>query len=133
MICIELPLSVIPAVNKSNGKKYILNLNNYCNWHYHVKNNVKKTYQSEIANKLQGIKFYDPVSLVFVLHMGSARRVDRANVLCIHEKYFCDAMTEQGCMPDDNDKYILSTTYKTGAISKDNPCVRVYIDELTER
>ena len=133
MICIELPLSVIPAKDKANGKKYILNLNYYCNWHRNVKGNVKKTYQEDIAHKLRGMKFHRPVTLTFVLHMGTRRKVDRSNVLCIHEKYFCDAMTEQGCMPDDNDKYILSTTYKTGAISKDNPCVRVYIDELTER
>jgi hypothetical protein len=130
MICIELPLHVIPAVKKSHGKKYIINLNNYCNWHFHVKNNVKKTYQAEIAHKLANIKFYGKIKLTFKLHMGSKRRVDRANVLCIHEKYFCDALVEQRCIPDDCDQYIESTTYKTGAISKDNPCVKVYIEEL---
>jgi len=58
---------------------------------------------------------------------GDNRRVDRANVLSIHEKFFCDALTKHGFIPDDNDKHIKSTHYYSGGIDKLNPRVEIEI------
>ena len=49
-------------------------------------------------------------------------------MLSIHEKFFCDAMTEYGCIADDNDDYIKSTKYLSGGIDKENPRVEIIIE-----
>tara|TARA_R110002020_G_scaffold10785_2_gene40923 strand:- start:4589 stop:4981 length:393 start_codon:yes stop_codon:yes gene_type:complete len=130
MICIELPLQVILPRKKTHGKKYIINFNNFCNWHFHARSDVKNKYKAEIREQLEGLKFYGKIKLTFVVHRPNKRSADRSNICALHEKYFCDAMQDFRCIPDDNDEHIESTTYKTGAIDNKNPCVRVYIEEL---
>lgn len=108
------------------GKKYHINLNNYRNWHYQVSNNLKKLYKACASHQLEGLKF-GQIDITFKLWKASRRRIDRANPLSIHEKFFCDALTELACIPDDNDDYINSTTYLTGGIDKDNPRVEIEV------
>ena len=112
--------------------KMILNLNNYRNWKHFLSNDIKKGYKAIAEPKLEGIKFGLPIKLTFTLWKRDKRKIDRANVLCIHEKFWCDALTECGCFPDDNDEFIVSTKYITGGIDKDNPRVDITMQE-TER
>jgi len=105
----------------------ILNLNQYRNWHYINSNNAKRAYKESLKPQLENLKFDKPITLHFKLFKGSKRRIDRANVLSIHEKFFCDAMTEYGCIPDDNDEFIKETKYTSGSIDKDNPRVEITI------
>lgn len=116
-------------IEKKNGKKIYINLNNYRNWHFHTSNNIKKQYQQIAIDRLPKIKC-KKINLTFILYRGDNRKVDRSNVLSIHEKFFCDALTRIKFIPDDNDDYIESTTYKSGKISKDNPRVDIFIDVL---
>ena len=115
------------------GKKYHINLNQYRNWHYIVSNNLKQKYKEVIAEQLQGKKFTKPVRLIFTMHRGDKRKVDRSNVLCIHEKFFCDALVEAGCMPDDNDNFIQETIYRTGTIDNINPRIEIEVIEIKKR
>lgn len=126
----EAPLSVIIAENKARGKSYIINLNNYRNWHYRTSNNIKIAYKEAVMSQFEGLTINAPVSISLVYYKGSNRRSDRANVLSIHEKFFCDALVEAGCIPDDNDIYIKQTTYLSGGIDRRNPRVEIIIEEL---
>lgn len=125
----EAPLYLVLAKRK-NGKKYHLNLNQYRNWRPVVSNNLKIKYKDTIWKQFKGIKLQPPVIIRFTLHKSSKRRIDRANVLSIHEKFFCDALVEAGCLPDDNDNFILMTTYESGDIIKNDGKVIIEIEEV---
>jgi len=127
MIIIESPLYVYTG--KKKIQKRVLNLNLYRNWHYQVSNQVKIKYKYAIYDQIQGLKL-DKIHLLFVLYKKTKRKCDRANVLSIHEKFFCDAICDCGCIPDDNDDHILSSHYRTSkTIDKVNPRVDIYIFE----
>lgn len=124
MINISLPLAV-----QIGKKKYRINLNNYRNWHYIVSNKIKQEYKRLIAPQLEGLKF-DKVELHFTLYKASKRKLDRANVLCISEKFASDALVECGVIEDDNDQFVKSTHYYTGGIDKENPRVILTIKPI---
>jgi len=121
------PLYVMLPRKTKADRKVILNLNNYRNWNYFISNEVKKKYKEDIKDQLRGLKFDMPLRLEFKLFKGSKRLSDRANVLSIHEKFFCDALTECGCIKDDDDTHILSTYYCSGEIDKTDPRVEITI------
>jgi hypothetical protein len=129
---ISAPLHVMIPRKTMPPKKYILNLNYYRNWQGHQSNTIKIAYKEYFKDILENLKFPYRITIDFVLWKGSARSTDRANVLCIHEKFFCDALTEYGCIPDDNDNYIVSQTYRTGGIDRQNPRVDITITEYLE-
>ncbi len=131
---ISMPLYIEMGIKKS--KKMYINLNNYRNWHFQVSNNLKAKYKEIFASKLgslawggRGLKLRK-TSLTFYLHRGDRRKVDRANILSIHEKFFCDALVECGCLTDDDDSFIESTHYYTGCIDKENPRVDIVMEEI---
>lgn len=119
---IDLERKTMPA------KRYYINLNNYRNWQYHVSNKLKIKYKDIVRPALYGITF-KYITLDFLLHRGDKRRVDRSNILSIHEKFLCDAIVECGCIKDDNDNFLHSTHYYTGNIDKKNPRVDIQIKE----
>jgi len=127
MIVISMPLSF--DMGKKKIKRYYINLNSYRNWHFIVSNNIKKKYKEAADGQIKDLKFNNKIRLKFVLWKRDKRRIDRANPLSIHEKFFCDALTEAKCIPDDNDDFIVSTTYETGGIDKANPRVDIHIYE----
>lgn len=127
-IKIDLPLFItLPRKTKAD-KKMIINLNNYRNWHYITSNQTKEAYKEQIRPMLDGVKFDRQIKLHFIYFKPSARRSDRSNVLSIQEKFFCDALVECGCIPDDNDDIIIETRYSGGSIDRENPRVEVYIN-----
>ena len=121
------PIYITLSRAKKKDKKVALNLNVYRNLHYLVNNQVKKLCQDIMGNQLATHVFNSPISIEFVLYKSSERKVDRSNILCIVEKFFCDALTYWNCIPDDNDDYIKSTCYRTGGIDSKNPRVEIFI------
>ena len=89
-------------------------------------------YKEALRSQLTGLKLATPIALTFTLWKSQNRLIDRANPLSIAEKFFCDALTEFGCIPDDNDEYIYSTTYLTGGVDRKNPRVEITITELKQ-
>jgi len=126
---IKIPLFVKVA-KKADGKKYALNLNYYRNWHFQTSNAVKQKFCENMECILSGVKFKLPIEIKFKLFKSSNRHIDRSNILSIAEKFFCDALVHYGCIPDDNDNYILATHYRTGGVDKENPRIEITIDEV---
>ena len=126
---ISAPLYIELGVKKI--KRYYINLNQYRNWCFQVSNNIKKRYKQKIYTQVKDLKL-TRITLIFTLWKKDRRKIDRANVLSIHEKFFCDALVESGCIPDDNDNYIKKTVYKTGGIDKLDPRVEIEIIEEKE-
>lgn len=120
----------ITTSDSPKAKSHILNLNNYPNWHYRTYAVLKKRYKEAVRSQLSGYRFEGRLKITFTLHRKDRRMGDRANVLAVHEKFFCDALHEWGCIDDDNDDYIDSSHYYTGEIDKDNPRVEIEIVEL---
>jgi len=114
----------------AKGKKYYLNLNNYRNWHYIVSNNLKKAYKELMKSELGDLDITGRIEIKFLLIRGDSRKVDRANVLSVHEKFFCDALVELGCIEDDNDKFIVRTIYESGEIDRGNGRVEIFISSV---
>lgn len=121
------PLFVMLPRKTKEDKKIIINLNGYRNWHYIISNEAKKKYKLAIREQLRGLKYNTPINLTFKLFKGSRRKSDRANVLSIHEKFFCDALTEYGVIEDDSDEFIGETRYCSGGLDKLNPRVEIMI------
>lgn len=122
----------MPLYIEIGKKKKHINLNNYRNWHYQINNKIKKEYKSIVNRKLQNYinKKYQKIELEFIMIRGDRRKVDRSNVLSIHEKFFCDAIVELGIIPDDNDKHIEKTIYMTGEVCKIKPRIEIVINVL---
>ena len=124
---INLPLAVYLPRKTKPAKKIYINLNEYRNWHYQVSNQAKDIYKKDLESQLKGLKFDGKITLIFTLFRGDKRRVDRSNILSIHEKFFCDALTFYGCIKDDNDNFIEETRYRSGQVDRENPRVEVEI------
>ena len=129
-IIISMPLFLdIPRKTKAPQRCY-LNLNQYRNWCFQVSNTLKRMYKERAQEFLQDLRFNNKIQLTFILWKKDKRRIDRANPLSVHEKFFCDALTEFKCIPDDNDEFIESSHYYTGGIDSKNPRVDIIIKEL---
>lgn len=120
----------MPLKVKLGKQDYIVNLNQYRNWHYHVMNGVKKRYQEIAAIPICKLPKFDEIRLEFKLFKGSKRKTDRSNVLSIHEKFFCDALTKCQIIEDDSDEYIHSTTYLPTELDRVNPRVEITLYEV---
>jgi hypothetical protein len=99
--------------------------------HRFTESAVKKAYQDIVYGELKEYRFskFDKIEIDFVLYKGSKRKIDRSNVLSIHEKYFCDALVGMQIIEDDNDSFIESTRYFSG-YDKNNPRVEIFIKIL---
>ena len=119
----------LPRKTKSD-RKISLNLNYFRNLHYQTNNQSKKVYFELMRPQLRGIFFFNPIEIEFVLYKSSKRKIDRSNIICIVEKFFCDILVTLRTIEDDSDEFIKSTTYRTGGVDKDNPRVEIFVKEV---
>ena len=113
-------------------KKHHLNLNKYRNNHFQLNNKLKAMYSDLACAKMFRYKNknHSKIELTFTYYKPTKAIRDRANILSIHEKYFCDALTRMRFIPDDNDMYIQSSHYYSGGVDRDNPRVEILIKIL---
>lgn len=131
MIKIISPLFVDLPRKTMKDKRIYLNLNTYLYLHYRIISQTNHAYKEIMREQLEPVKmFKKPVDIVFTLFKGSKRNLDRANSLSMVEKFSCDALVFFGCLEDDNDNYIHSTTYLTGGIDRKDPRVEIEIKEI---
>jgi hypothetical protein len=121
------PLEIYLPRKTMKDKKILINLNVYRNLHRFSENQAKKIYCELMKEQMEGLVLETPITLTYSLYKRSNRKLDRANPLCIVEKYFCDALVEHGCIPDDNDEYISWSHYETGGVDKINPRCEITI------
>lgn len=121
------PLFVVLPRKTMKDKKYILNLNNYRNWHRISSGHVKDAYTGMMGEQMREVWPLDKISLTFKYFRGSRRSCDRANIYAIHEKFFCDALVHWGVIEDDSDEFIEQSTYLPVEYDKTNPRVEVEI------
>lgn len=126
-VVVSAPLYIDLPRKTKKDKRCHVNLNQYRNWHYLVSNQVKQLYKEAVSDQLRELRFEEPIELTLTLYKSSKRKLDRANVLSIQEKFFCDALVELGCIEDDNDNFIKATHYYTGGIDRENPRVEIEI------
>lgn len=125
------PLFVDLPRKTKKDKRIYLNLNVYRNLNSFVNGDAKDIYNGILKEQLEAIeKFKKPVDITFVLFKGSKRKIDRANILSIVEKFFCDSLVKFNCLEDDCDDYISETHYRTGGIDRDHPRVEIEIKEI---
>lgn len=127
---IKAPLFIMLPRKTMNDKKMIINLNNYRNWCHFIKNDTKIKYKEAMEKQLKGLKFKGKIRLNFQLFKYTRKISDKANVLSIHEKFFCDALIECGCIEDDNDDIIEEQHYSRTEIEKENPRVEIIIETI---
>ena len=120
---------VAPLRLQEGKKLYTLNYNRIQSAHFIVKGKLKETYEALIRRQCLPSQRFKQVNLTLVLYPKDKRRRDRANVLCLHEKFCCDALVKAGVLADDSDDYVLSTTYFTGSIDKNDPRVEIHVTE----
>lgn len=125
-----LPLYLI--VGKGKPKKLPLNLNHYRNAHFHVLNSMKVQFKKAISTQLTFPKLVEPVKISYVLYPPTHRELDISNVLCIVDKYLCDALVEAGLMEDDNFNHLPQVEFRFGAVDKENPRAEAFIQPLTK-
>lgn len=127
---IILPLYVIIPRKKKDDKKIIINLNNYPHWHFMTYNAVKKLFKEAVMDQIINLRLDGKIELEYTLFKGSERISDKMNVLAVQDKFFCDALTELGCIKDDNDSVIIKQTFNETKIDKNNPRVEVVIKQI---
>lgn len=131
---IALPLSVIIPRKKKADLKWILNLNNYRNTHYHTLDDVKSIYSDIITAAVMHAEMpkQPPYYFIYTVFPGSARSFDTANVCSIVDKFTADALQELGIIENDNYKIIPKITYQFGKVDKENPRVELEIKCMLE-
>ena len=105
------PLFVDLPRRTGKPRRIRLNLNEYRNTHHQLLNQAKVQYCSEMAGQLKGVKFGKHFMMSFRLFKKTRRKTDKANILSIVEKFFCDALTHYNCIPDDDDEVIIEQRY----------------------
>jgi Holliday junction resolvase RusA-like endonuclease len=126
-IVIKLPLVIIIPRKTKADKRAIINLNNYPHWHHFTYNEIKKLYKEELEEQLKDLKLEGRIKIEYSLFKKSKRPSDRMNVGAVQDKFFCDALTEHGCIEDDNDEIILGQSFGQTKIDKDNPRVEAKV------
>lgn len=116
-----------------SGKNRIINLNNYRNWHYQTSNKIKKMYKSVAVAKILSKKTIkaNKVSVTYTLFRPDKRKFDLMNILSIHDKFFMDAYTSTGLIPDDNINHLEEIKFKFGGYDKNNPRVEIEILKIS--
>ena len=123
---LDSPLSVQTA----RQTKFILNINNYRNTHYHTLNKAKINYKAIMAEQILKLPKMERVRITYILFPQTKRRTDIGNVLSIHAKFFEDALVEFKRLPDDDYKHIDEVTYRFGRVDKENPRVEIWMEAI---
>ena len=111
-------ITVPTVVNLSAKRTFSLNLNQYRNADFHTLNNAKQKFKEVVAPEFKILSKMKSCKLVFTFFSGSKRKSDTSNICSIVEKFFNDALVEEGYLEDDNYEFVLESIYRYGGYIK---------------
>lgn len=130
---------IVPACVQRREKGKIvncyLNLNQFSNWHYIKRNDVKNIFTKLIHDETKRIPTISKIhSLKYTLIRTTNQKRDRMNVYTIVDKFLCDALQEYGVIEDDSDEFIgdfkfTKTEYVKGAAKDIRARVDIYYEK----
>lgn len=85
-----------------------------------------------MADQILKLPVLKCITIEFHIYAKDKRKFDIGNIGSIHEKFFCDALTELGRLEDDNYLFLTKTTYSFNGIDKENPRVEILIKETSD-
>ena len=119
----------LPIYGIVKGKS--LSVNWYRNAHYRASNSAKKKFKKSIESQLnQFDKFTPPLKIKYTYYAKMNNNPDLDNFIGVAKKFFQDALSESGLIPDDNVHYIIANSEKYGGIDRENPRVEVEVNEV---
>lgn len=121
---ITLPTSI--TLGKKKVKKVYLNLNGYRNWHYQVSNNVKKLFKEKVRGNLD-FCFSDKIEITYDYYAPDKRKRDLMNVIAVVDKFFQDAMVEEGCIETDDTDTVVRIVSNYKGIDRENPRIEATV------
>lgn len=122
---LTLPIYYTEEFKTKPPKVWLLGMNNYRNWHYHLKNKSKVYYHELIANQTLSSPKFEKFSVHYKLYYKNISS-DPSNIIALVEKYTLDGLKEAGVIIDDNLKYHISSSWEV--IGKDTLDPRVDIE-----
>lgn len=127
---LKLPMRM--KINKG-GELESLNLNVYRNLHFYKLNYQKKAFQDFVKPLLLGLPSMEAVSLHYEINPKGGSRLDTMNVGSIVDKFFSDALVQNGIIPDDDYKHVVGNSFSFGSLHPTDPHVLVTITETKTR
>ena len=115
---------IVPRVTKKD-KKYALNMNAYRNWQHHLNNDLKVRYKKIMEDQLKWKTFKTPIGITYTLYW--AYKSDLMNVVAIVDKFFCDALQEFWCIPEDDVLHLIETHAVVWWKDRENPRMEITI------
>lgn len=125
-----IPLPHRVPVSKSGY--FVLNLNQYRNTHFQVLNKAKGNFKGVVSPLLKKLPKMEECRLTYTLFPANRQLCDVSNVCSIVDKFFSDALVENGVIPDDNYTVVREVHYQFGSVDPKNPRVEVLIEMLKE-
>jgi len=120
----DVPLFIETGIKKK--KRQYLNLNLYRNMPFHLNNNLKKEMKALVTNLNLGFR-YEIFNIHYKLFLPDNRLRDISNVCSVIDKYVCDALVENGNVPDDNYQHLDRVLYTFGGVDVANPRCEVRV------
>ena len=113
------------------GKKiFSLNLNVYRNTHHQTLNKAKVNYKLLMASQMTSKHRFNKISISYRLYPKTHRKCDISNILCVVDKFFCDALVDSGMLDDDNYLFLPEVKFYMGEVDKNNPRVEIEVTEI---
>jgi len=104
-------------------------MNNYRNWHYQESNSIKKTFKWDIMSMLD-FKFSGKIGIRYFYYAPDKRKRDLMNVISVIDKFFQDAMVENGCIENDDLSTVTQISAVYMGIDRNNPRLDVSITKI---
>ena len=122
-----LPIYYEQTFKKKDPKTWLVGMNSYRNWFYHLQNAVKRHYHEIIAEQVKQSPQTPTITGCYTLSIDVYYKnaaCDGANIAALIEKFSLDGLQECGVTINDSVKYHLGTTWRIAGRDKENPrCV----------
>jgi hypothetical protein len=116
----------------SNSSTVLVDLNWYKNAHYGLVNKVKRFYHTLVSDLItkHTPRFKGKVHIKYQIYLHINN--DGGNVRSVIEKFLLDSLRDNGIIPNDNIKFIISDNAEY-FVDDSNPRCMVYIKEIPNK